>query len=94
MSDLISRQTRVDRLDATLQTATKLKVLLDPDVKALLDAEDAALVGQLLAATDDETRREKAAQVNAWRRLRTIIAKTANDETYAVKKLKELTNGR
>lgn len=93
MSDLIARQTRADKLTASLQTATKLRVLLDADVKALLDAEDAALVDQMINAKTDEIRREKAAEVRAWRKLRTIIANTTSAESYAVKKLKELNHG-
>lgn len=90
---LIAKQTRADKLQASLATAQKLRALLDADVSELLDAQEAALVETILAAKTDESRREATFELKAWRRIRTIIRNTAQAEPYAVKQLKELAHG-
>jgi len=90
--DLVAKQTRADRLHATVSVAQRMKLLLDRECTDWFDARDRDLVNNLLAASDDDRRREAAAELRAWRNVRTMIATVAQQESYAVKKLKEIAN--
>ena len=86
---------RIDRLNLSVSLAGKLAVLLDPDVIAFLDGHEAGLVTRMTEAAphDDDTRRDAALELIAWRALRARIASAVSNGPHAAKKLKELTHG-
>lgn len=83
---------RIDRLSASANIAAKLRpIVTDPDITKHFDGIESRIVEAMITAKTSEARDQLAAEVKAWRAMRSELHRLAYGGQYAERKLEEIT---